>query len=194
MLAENDDFAEYIGADDLKYLEDITDIYVEYDTANGQPRDFSITIEFGGELVPGQTIVKLFKTVLNEVGEESLESESVSVEWPEQLKDINPKLIKEGSAESGLSASEKKNYRLGMKSFFAFFAWTGTKPGKEFRSGEDLARLIVDNLFPFAVKYYSEALPGNSGDEDEEEEEDSEEGEELDISDDEPEKKKQKTT
>ena len=78
-----------------------------------------------------------------------------------------------------------------MKSFFAFFAWTGKKPGKEFRNGEELARLIVDDVYPYAVKDYTEALRGDDDDEF------TSEGEELDISDsdsDEPYKKKTKPT
>ena len=75
-----------------------------------------------------------------------------------------------------------------MKSFFAWFEWTGTKPSKEFRSGEDLTRLILDDLFPNAVRYYAEALKN-----DQESEEDSLEGEELDVSDTEPAQKKHKS-
>lgn len=203
VLAENDDFAEYISSDDLKYLEDISNIYVEYDIANNNPRDFKIIISFDGELTPKQTITKSFKTLVNEQGEEYLTSESVDIEWPQQLQSINPKTIKSNSKKQNgsMSAEDKKNYRIGMKSFFSFFTWTGEKPGKEFRNGEDLARLIVDNLFPYAVKYYTEALPAGSedldDDEDDEDDEDSSEGEELDLSadekDDEPQTKKQKT-
>ncbi|CAK7897130.1 vacuolar protein sorting-associated protein 75 [[Candida] anglica] len=199
VLAENDDFAEYIQSDDLKYLECITDIYVSYAAANDEsanPRDFSITIAFdGGEdkLIATQTVTKSFQTVVVD-GEEKLTSQEVSIQWPSQLEPTNPSAIKKRCKESGkeMTADDKKKYRLGMKSFFAYLSWTGEKPGKEFRHGEDLTRLIVDNLFPYAVKYYSEALPGDE--DDDEDEEDSSEGEALDLSDDEdePEAKRQK--
>lgn len=187
VLAENDDFAEYVGAEDLKYLEVINDIYVHHKVADlDDPKDrttFSITISFKDEvneraLVPAQTVTKTFTTEVED-GEEHLFSEPVSVEWPEELARINPVTIKEGKRE--LSGEEKKQYRAGMKSFFAWFAWTGRKPGKEFRNGEDLARLVTEDLFPYAVKYYTEALPGGEEDSDV----DSSEGEELDISDEE---------
>ena len=125
-------------------------------------------------------------------GEEKLESSPVNIEWPKDLADINPQKIKEATKDSGMDVEAKKKYREGMKSFFAFFSWTGLKPGKEFRNGEELARLVVESVFPYAVKYYTEALPA---DEEEDSDVGSAEGEPLDISDnedDERETKKQK--
>lgn len=184
VLAENDDFPDYVTSDDLKYIEYITDIYVHYKVADSEssenPRDFSITVAFKDDendepLVATQEITKHFHSYIED-GEEKLSSSPVSVEWPKELSEINPTLIKKNKGKD-LSSEDKKNYRLGMKSFFSWFSWTGTKPGKEFRSGDDLTRLVIDDLFPYAVKYYTEALPG-----DELDDEDSSEGEELDIS------------
>ena len=79
-----------------------------------------------------------------------------------------------------MSGKDKMNYRLGMKSFFSWFRWTGKKPGKEFRNGDDVANLLVD-LFLNGVKFYILGLNESEGDD---EELDSSEGEELDISDD----------
>ncbi|KAF3987461.1 hypothetical protein FT663_03914 [Candidozyma haemuli var. vulneris] len=190
VLAQNDDFGEYIRPEDLKYLESITDIYVDHPIADTEHhRDFTITFSFGPDgNVPQQDIVKKFTTV-DEDGEAKLYSESVEVQWPEELKDISPALIRKNKQGKNYSSDEKKKYRQGMKSLFAWFEWTGKKPSKEFRSGEDLARLIVDDLVPNAVHYYSEAINNDA----ESEVEDSSEGEELDLSEDEPEKKKQKT-
>lgn len=192
VLAQNDDFGEFIRPEDLKYLEAITDIYVDYPiAADGDAdkyRDFSITFSFAAEKgMKEQNIVKKF-TVEDENGEAKLYSEAVEVEWPEDIKDICPALIRKNKLGDGFSAEEKKKYRQGMKSLFAWFEWTGRKPSKEFRSGEDLARLIVDDLFPNAVHYYSEAIANDE----ESEVEDSSEGEELDLSEDEPERKKQR--
>lgn len=184
VLAENEDFSDYIRTEDLKFLEFISDIYVHHkvvDTYSAEDaKYFSITMGFRDTenkppLIKEQVIKKDFRTVVVD-GEEKLESEPVAIEWPHELKDINPAEIKK-SKDGALSAAEKKKYRMGMKSFFAWFAWTGRKPGKEFRNGEELARLIADDLYPYAVKYYSEALPGNG-----ESGEDSSEGEELDLS------------
>ncbi|KAG7661601.1 uncharacterized protein J8A68_004869 [[Candida] subhashii] len=193
ILAENDDFADYVSVEDLKYLEYIEDIYVYYpvvdDSANHY-KDFSITISFGeNELVPKQEVTKHFKVVMKD-GEERLVSEPVEFQWPEELKNINPNLIKDENKGKPLSKEDKKNYRLGMKSFFSWFNWTGEKPGKEFRNGEDLANLIVDDLYLNALKYYILALTIDDGDDDDQEEEDSSEGEELDLSEDEDNTKK----
>lgn len=190
VLAENEDFAEYIRIEDLKYLEALSNIHVEYDIDGNKPRNFTLTISFqtdDEESIKNQIIKKYFE-VINENDEEKLISEAVDIEWPSSLASINPGKIK---AESGsnLSLEEKKLYRQGMKSFFAFFSWTGKKQGKEFRNGEELTRLIVDDVYPYAVKYYTEALRGDDDDEF------TSEGEELDISEsepDEPAKKKVK--
>lgn len=189
VLAENDDFAEYVNVEDLKYLESIENLYVYYpvadsdDTSGDNYKDFSITITFADSddlLVPPQEVTKNFRTIVKD-GEETIVSDPVDIEWPEELQSINPILIKKENKGKELTKDQKKNYRLGMKSFFSWFAWTGEKLGKEFRSGEDLTRLIVDDLFLNALKYYVLALP-NEDEDDQSDEEDSSEGEELDLS------------
>lgn len=191
VLAQNDDFGEYVRAEDLKYLDFIEDIYVHFGIADSEVknyRDYSISVSFKDDsgVVPTQTVTKNFY-VSTEDGEEKLTADVASVEWPEELKDNCPQTIRENK-NGEYTSDEKKRYRLGMKSFFAWFEWTGLKPAKEFRAGEDLARLILDDLFPNAVRYYAEAIKN-----DQEDDEDSSEGEELDISEDEEPRKKQKT-
>ncbi|EEQ43662.1 conserved hypothetical protein [Candida albicans WO-1] len=202
VLAENDDFADYISPDDLKYLEYIDDIYVYYpivDDEAGHFKDFNITVTFGkNPYIPEQEITKKFKIVIQEDGDERIVSESVEVKWPHELSKINPSIIKEkykGKDKKDMSAKDKKNYRLGMKSFFSWFNWTGEKPGKEFRNGEDLATLLSEDLYLNALKYYIIALSPDE-DDDANDEEDTTEGEELDLSDDdveEPELPKKRT-
>ncbi|ODQ80418.1 hypothetical protein BABINDRAFT_166750 [Babjeviella inositovora NRRL Y-12698] len=178
VIAQNEDFIDYIGPEDLKFLEFVKDIYVEYDVATNDeatnPRDFSITFQFEaphGEIA-AQSVTKKFKTVMDEDNhEERLISTVASVEWPVELASITPHLIADKTSAEG-----KKKYRLGMRSFFAWFKWTGLKPGKEFRNGEELTRLIVEELFPYAVKYYTEAVPGLNEDSEDES------SEELDLS------------
>ncbi|KAK6205117.1 uncharacterized protein RJT21DRAFT_117590 [Scheffersomyces amazonensis] len=189
VLAENDDFADYIYVDDLKYLEFIDDIYIDYPIISPSTyKDFTITIKFSekNDLIAGQTITKSFKTIIED-GEERLISEPVEFEWPTDSNLINPQVIKQkNKGNKNWSTQDKKSYRLSMKSFFAWFGWTGKKPGKEFKNGEDLTRLIVDDLYLNALKYYILALPNGDDDEDDEEDEDdSSEGEELDLSGDE---------
>lgn len=183
IVAENDDFSDYISVEDLKYLECIEDIYVHYKITDGEPKnpkDFSITISFksDNQLVPNQTVTKDFEVEIEE-GEEKITSTPVDIQWPSELDSINPILIKKAKGKD-MTKEDKRNYRLGMKSFFSWFTWTGLKPGKEFRNGEDFTRLFIDDLFPYAVKYYTEALPGGD-----QEDEDTSDPEELDLEDEE---------
>ncbi|KAG5420300.1 hypothetical protein I9W82_002181 [Candida metapsilosis] len=191
ILAENDEFSEYVSPDDLKYLEFIDDIYVHYPVVEEEigkrtynPRDFDITISFKkNSMIEEQIVTKCFKVVVDDNGEEHLESQPVEITWPQELSKINPHLIKERTnGGKNMTSDDKKKYRAGMKSFFSWFAWTGKKPGKEFRNGEDLANLISEDIFINALKYYIVALSNDSGEEDSEED-DSSEGEELDLSD-----------
>ena len=74
VLAENEDFAEYIRIEDLKYLEALSNIHVEYDINGAKPRNFTLTITFETEnqdTIKNQTIQKHFE-ILNEDGEEKL--------------------------------------------------------------------------------------------------------------------------
>lgn len=194
VLAENDDFAEYVSVEDLKYLEAIENMYVEYKISSIEEpseedlkhfKDFSVTISFtggsGDGSVPKQSVTKHFQTIIED-GEEKIISKSVDVQWPQELESINPQAIKLQNKGKVLTKEHRANYRLGMKSFFSWFSWTGEKPGKEFRNGEDLTRLIIDDLYLNALKYYVLALPNNDESE-ESDEEDSSEGEELDLDD-----------
>ncbi|GEQ67554.1 hypothetical protein JCM33374_g1219 [Metschnikowia sp. JCM 33374] len=197
VLAQCEDFAEWVRPEDLKYMEQISDIYVHRDIVDSDDvkhyRDFSITFEFKGNdgeaSIPSQTVTKKFN-FSKEDGVEKMTSEAVSIEWPQELHDICPALIRKNK-QGEYSADERKKYRQGMRSFFAWFEWTGRKPGKEFRGGEDLTQLLTDEIFPSAVNLYVEAM--NS---EQDSDADSSEGEELDVSEDEddeePEPKKQK--
>lgn len=188
VLAQHEDFQEYLQNEDTKYLEFITEIFVNWmdqkenseDIAE-DPRCYSITFQFkspNGE-IEEQKITKYFKHVVDpETGEEKLISEKVDIKWPKEFDDINPTLIKLKTKENEgkMSNDEKKKYRTGMKSFFAFFDWTGKKPGKEYRNGEELATLIAEDIYPFATKYYTEAMASMD------DEDDDESSDELDLS------------
>ncbi|KAG0686704.1 hypothetical protein C6P40_003555 [Pichia californica] len=217
VLAQHDDFQEYVSIDDMKYLELINDLYVEFwerprvfhdddnDSNNDQEdkiylptKGFSITFEFESgdnkdNIIKNQKIIKSFDWVIDPTtGSRKLESKPVKFEWPIELLNINPEIIKKKAKDENrkLSVDEKKRYRQGMRSFFSFFQWTGNKPGKEYRNGEELASLIAEDIFPAALDYYILAAPGINGkeeggeDEEEEDDDDDEEsGEELDLSD-----------
>lgn len=188
-------------------MELIKDIYVSWnvassDSSSSNPGDFSVTFEFNAldDDFPAQTIVKKFKLENvdpeelakskpkkknlddsddEDAGDDSerLVSENVDIIWPKSYDSINPSKIQDKKTAEG-----KKNYRAGMKSFFGWFKWTGRKPAKEFPSGENFARLFSEDIFPYAVKYYTEAQRDGL-----EEEDDSDASEPLDLSDNEEE-------
>lgn len=204
VLAQHEDFQEYVSVEDMKYMELISDLYVEFwdetktdesdeVTKNSLPKKgFTITVTFKNINddkdidIKEQTVTKRFEWVVNaETGTRQLQSEPVAMEWPAELKNINPEALKKKAKDEGrtLNTEEKKSYRQGMRSFFSFWQWTGLKTGKEYRNGEDLATFIAEDIFPAALDYYVLAAPG-LGDNDEEGD-DCISGEELDLSDDE---------
>lgn len=201
VLAQHDDFQEYISIEDMKYLELISDLYVEFwDETKFDSSDeitettipkkgFTITLSFKNvndenkdNKIKEQTVKKRFEWVLDPMtGSRKLESDPVEIEWPIVLSNMDPVLLKKKAKDEGrpLTAEEKKKYRKGMRSFFSFWQWTGRKPGKEYRNGEELATLIAEDIFPAALDYYVLASPGLGGQDDDE---DDESGEELDLS------------
>lgn len=169
VLSQHLDFANYIRASDFKYIDAIEKITVKYDADIEKIGSFSISFHFNeikDDLV-SQVVTKTF-TLTKEVPasknkddesdeddlehEEVLVSEPCTIQWPKEYNSINPDLITDKKSSEG-----KKNYRQGMKSFFGWFRWTGQKPGKEFPHGDSLATLFSEDLYPYCVKYYTEA-------------------------------------
>ncbi|EDO19064.1 hypothetical protein Kpol_2000p29 [Vanderwaltozyma polyspora DSM 70294] len=190
VLSQHTDFANYIRASDFTYVDCIQDVKVEWDNVD----EFKIIIKFDGikDDFEAQTVTKQFKrqkiiddTKSKEDSDsdddddelEKLISEPVDIKWPKKYEDICPESIQDKKSPEG-----KKKYRQGMKSLFGWFRWTGLKPGKEFPHGDSFAELIVDDLYPYCVKYYTEA---HRDLEDENDDSDSESEGELDLSDDE---------
>ncbi|CCF58021.1 hypothetical protein KAFR_0D03730 [Kazachstania africana CBS 2517] len=165
ILSQHSNFVNFIRASDFKYVDCINQIIVDYDEEN--VGNFSITFKFNeieGDF-PAQTVTKAFKLIKiipednkdSESEDESVEgekliSESVEIIWPKSYNSINPSLIEDKKSDEG-----KRNYRKGMKSFFGWFKWTGLKPGKEFPHGDSFATLFSEDLYPYCVKYYTEA-------------------------------------
>lgn len=174
VLSQHSDFANYVRAADLKYIDCIFDIEVQWHCVRDKEadnRDFTVTFTF--DEIPGdfeaQSVSKAFRiehdttkflyrgkrTEEDDYNDEELgflTSEPVSIVWPKSYDGINPALVKDKTTTEG-----KRNYRTGMKSFFAWFNWTGLKPGKEFPNGDGLASLLSDDIFPNCTKYYTEA-------------------------------------
>lgn len=127
VLSQNDDFANYIRASDFKFVDAIEGLIVDWET----PNDYSITIEFHEieNVLNPQTIKKHFK-----FRDDELLSEPVAVDRPVLI-----------------------NNSGGIKSIFDWFAWTGTQGKREFANGADFANLISEDIYPYCVKYYTEA-------------------------------------
>ncbi|KAH3684019.1 hypothetical protein WICPIJ_004991 [Wickerhamomyces pijperi] len=194
VFSQHPEFAEFVNADDFKYLELIRDVYIKWDAAESSdysvdPGSFSITFKFNRsedgdfeqqDITKSFSVEKIDGSVTkryddeDEIEEsEKLVSSNCAIQWPKTYDGINPSLIKDKKTTQG-----KKNYRTGMKSFFGWFRWTGRKPGKEFPNGDDFAKLLSDDIFPNAVKYYTEAQRDGL-----DEEIDSDASEPLDLSD-----------
>ncbi|CUS24363.1 LAQU0S15e02806g1_1 [Lachancea quebecensis] len=191
VLSQHSDFANYVRAADLKYIDCIRSIEVTWlcvENEDADHRDFSVTIDFVG--IDGdfeaQKVSKNFRiehdvnkfiyrgkrTEEDDFRDEELgflTSEPCDIKWPKSFDGINPSLVTDKKTAEG-----KRNYRTGMKSFFSWFKWTGIKPGKEFPNGDGLALLISEDLYPNCTKYYTEAqidLEEENVDEDDESDE-----------------------
>lgn len=199
VLNQHSDFANYVRASDFKYIDAIKAIEIKWlclDDSTVNPRNFELTVEFNG--IDGdfekQIVTKVFeiehdvskiryrekRTEEDDALDEELgylTSKPVDIKWPKSYDEINPDLITDKRSSVG-----KRNYRSGMKSFFGWFRWTGLKPGKEFPNGDGLANLFIEELYPYCIKYYTDAQR-DVADESESDEEASDEPIQLDLSD-----------
>lgn len=165
VLSQHSDFANYVRAADFKYIDCIEEVKVQWEYVD----EFRIIVKFKGieDDFEAQTVTKTFKrqrVINDEIDSENVDyeddveegelltSEPVDIKWPKKYQHINPDLIKDKKSPEG-----KKNYRQGMKCLFGWFRWTGLRPGKEFPHGDSFATLFIDDLYPYCVKYFTEA-------------------------------------
>lgn len=167
VLQVHSDFADYIPVSNFKYVDLIKNIKMTM--LNNT--DFTLRFEFiASEGFPEQSVEKTFKLCkditklkytskltddelldMSEFG--FLTSEPVDITWPKEYDSINPHLLQTNTKDENF----KKNYRQGMKTFFAWFNWTGLKHGKEFPNGDGLANLFMEDIYPHCLKHYIEA-------------------------------------
>ncbi|CEP64383.1 Vps75p LALA0_S11e02828g [Lachancea lanzarotensis] len=174
VLSQHSDFANYVRAADLKYVDCIKSIDIKWlclENKNKDYRDVAISFEFEG--IDGdfeaQVVTKYFtiehdtsmfkyrgkRTEEDDLRDQELgflTSKPCAIKWPKSYDGINPSLVSDKTSAKG-----KKDYRTGMKSFFSWFMWTGLKIGKEFSNGDGFANLLTDDIFPNSTKYYTEA-------------------------------------
>lgn len=167
VLQVHSDFADFIPVSDFKYVDLIKNIKLTM--LNNT--DFTLKFEFlKSDGFPEQTIEKTFTLCkditklkyTNKLTDEQLldmsefgflTSEPVDITWPQDYDSINPSILSANPKD----ANFKKNYRQGMKTFFAWFSWTGLKHGKEFPNGDGLANLFMEDIYPHCLKHYIEA-------------------------------------
>lgn len=127
VLSQNVDFANYIRASDFKYIDAIDSLVVKWTS----PTEYDIIFKFKeieGEF-ESQTLQKHFVS-----RNDKLTSEAIEIQYPKSKVRGN-----------------------GTKSFFDWFRWTGSENLKEFANGDDFAILISEEIYPYCVKFYTEA-------------------------------------
>ncbi|EEB05174.1 nucleosome assembly protein [Schizosaccharomyces japonicus yFS275] len=185
--AAGDEISQYITPDDSVLLENLQNLYVERPDEN-EPRNLRITMSFLKNDFLQDDSLTLEKNVrieeTKELDEEGLEktttryvSEPVKINW-----------------KAGKSLNRKnKNSPPG---FFDFFEWTGEEDREEF-DGAELAIFLAEDLFPNAVKYFTETMSEELGDDDESsvdlEEDEEEEDDEDEASEKPPAKRSRKS-
>ncbi|EMR09568.1 hypothetical protein PNEG_02154 [Pneumocystis murina B123] len=176
--APSDEFSVYINPEDANVLEHLIDLRVY--RPNEDPRDIKIVFEFEpNEYLESNSLYleKLFRYSSQKAEASSsntdkepsqLISEKVNIKWKKN-KDLT-------KPTKGVAPS-----------FFTWFLWTGEN-NDIFEDGEELAIFIAEDLYPNAVKYFTDALQENEENDDEEIDLENENGD--NISEEEPPKKK----
>ncbi|KAG5518279.1 hypothetical protein PMAC_003075 [Pneumocystis sp. 'macacae'] len=155
--APGDELSTYISSEDTNVLEHLIDLRVY--RPNEDPRDINIVFEFEPNDYLEQNSLCLEK-LFTYSSQKAEASSSCSDKEPSQL--ISKKV----------EISWKKNKNLTKQakgvapSFFTWFSWTGEDNNDVFEDGEELAIFIAEDLYPNAVKYFTDALQENEEDED----------------------------
>uniref|UniRef100_UPI0009007629 Putative nucleosome assembly protein C36B7.08c n=1 Tax=Schizosaccharomyces pombe (strain 972 / ATCC 24843) TaxID=284812 RepID=UPI0009007629 len=186
--AAGDEISQYITPEDSVLLEKLENIYVERFNEK-EPRDVRISLTFQ----PNEYLQDDNLTLVKEVRmkeEKAKDDEGLEkkiTKYTSQPVDIHWKPGK---------SMFRKNKKL-PPNFFDYFQWTGEEEDDDF-DGATLTIFLAEDLFPNAVKYFTEAMTEEASDEDEsvdleeDEEEEDEEDEEGDEEKQEPPSKKSK--
>ncbi|GAO49020.1 hypothetical protein SAICODRAFT_7612 [Saitoella complicata NRRL Y-17804] len=174
---EEDCLTDHIDFDDVDLLRKLKVLSVKRD--KDEPRTLTLTFEFGENEFLGEKSCKVVKKFTYAEGEDEeggvLTSKKASLEW-----------------KDGMDLTKNAG------SFFHFFSWTGN--GKDKFPGEELAVVIAEDMYPNALKYYTEAVNEDEEDfdeeeglEDDEEEEGEDEEDDKEAEKEQPKKKKART-
>ncbi|CCG82506.1 Nucleosome assembly protein [Taphrina deformans PYCC 5710] len=177
VIEEKEELEELFNLEDSKLIDHLKSLQVSREDAD--PRNFTISMAFEeNDFLDSSHLVLSKSFTHNDDGDQEYTSKPVEIKWK---KDIT-------TQPDG-----------GRPSFFSFFAWTG---GEEdvFLQGEEVALILADEVYPDALKTWTDAqnvdseddsdmgsVDIESGDEDDAEEDD---GEQQDG----PQKKKARTS
>ncbi|WBW73548.1 CENP-A histone disassembly chaperone Ccp1 [Schizosaccharomyces osmophilus] len=167
--AAGDEISQYITPEDSILLEKLENIYVErYDKED--PRNVRITLTFQSNDYLEDDNLSLVKEVC--VKESTTKDE-------EGLEKTNTSLVSKPTDikwKTGKSLFRKN--QDSPPNFFDYFRWTGEEEEDDF-DGASLTIFLAEDLFPNAVKYFTEAMTEEASDEEgsvDLEEEDDDEG------------------
>lgn len=150
--------AEYVTYEDNILLNSLKDIFIEWDEDN--VKNFTITFEFAeNDFLETLVLKKRFEQKPDDE-EGELKSEPVPITWKKGKNLTKPKANSETS-------------------FFNFFNFTGSGPG-DYKPGSVIALIIAEELYPHAIKFYTEALSAENQVEDEYDISSTDEGEDDD--------------
>uniref|UniRef100_UPI000F044F01 Vacuolar protein sorting-associated protein 75 n=1 Tax=Pneumocystis carinii (strain B80) TaxID=1408658 RepID=UPI000F044F01 len=178
--APSDELSVYISPEDANVLEHLIDLRVY--RPNEDPRDIKIVFEFEANEYLESNSLYLMKLFRYSSQKAEASSSNINKE-PSQL--ISEKVNIEWKKNKDLTRQTKGT----APSFFTWFSWTG-KENDIFEDEEELAIFIAEDLYPNAVKYFTDALQENEENEDEEIDLENENGD--NISEEEPSKKRTK--
>lgn len=176
VIEESQDIQELFNVEDLKLLDCLQSIKVTRD--NADPRNFTVAMTFNENEFLEASDLTMSKKFTRSEDDEGYTSTPSSIKW-------------------------KKNITAGSKgarpSFFKFFDWTGDEDDV-FSAGEEVALILADELYPDALKIWTDAQDlGSQGDSEAgsiniDSDDDEDDNEEVPEEDEGPQKKKSKTT
>ncbi|KAK9466277.1 hypothetical protein V1512DRAFT_291814 [Lipomyces arxii] len=161
-----EDFDQYLTPQDAELIEEVSDILVERDDVD--PRTFTITFTFNeNDFMDTTVLAKKFTYIeKKDDAKEGEDSEDIT----------GASRIRYSSTKVPITWKEGKNLTETTEgspfSFFTFFDWVGGEDSTEkdiFDKAPELALFFVEELYPNAVKLYTEAVDDEDDDSDEEE-------------------------
>ncbi|KAK9447303.1 uncharacterized protein V1518DRAFT_421887 [Limtongia smithiae] len=184
-----DEIDQYFTPQDAELIDFLEAIHLDRDAAD--PRTFTITFTFKeNPFLETLVLAKTFSFVPKDIvdGEEEEDSEDITEAGRIMYKSTKVPIVWKKGKEL---TAQKPGAPV---SFFSFFDWVNDEAGKDvFPKAHEVAVVIADELYPNAVKLFTEAVnEEDDGEEDEEIDLEDEDDDDDEEEDDEPPKKRVK--